>query len=72
MKTYGATGNGITDDTAAIESAMTAAAGTQYSTIYFPAGTYEISDGFIPPSNVRWLGAGASSTDHSSAIPASR
>ena len=39
---YGATGNGITDDTAAIQAAMTAAASAGLG-IYIPTGLYKIS-----------------------------
>ncbi|MDC0834228.1 PA14 domain-containing protein [Geitlerinema sp. CS-897] len=39
VKDYGATGNGVTDDTAAILAAMAA-----NRTVYFPDGTYLISD----------------------------
>jgi parallel beta-helix repeat protein len=39
--TYGATGNGTTDDTAAIQATIDAS--TLGSTIYFPTGTYLIS-----------------------------
>ena len=42
---YGATGNGTTDDTAAIQAAVTAgyAAGTTGFSLYFPTGTYLMS-----------------------------
>lgn len=42
---YGATGNGVTDDTAAIQSAINAAVGSAQGmrTIYFPNGTYLVS-----------------------------
>ncbi len=62
VKDYGARGDGATDDTAAISRCMKTAAGTPYSTIYFPAGTYCVSNMFTPPSNTRWLGAGMTST----------
>jgi hypothetical protein len=42
VKTYGAIGNGIADDTAAIQSAIDAAA-TASGTVLFPAGTYVVS-----------------------------
>lgn len=41
VKDFGATGNGVTDDTAAIQAAITAAA---YKTLYIPKGTYVVSD----------------------------
>jgi hypothetical protein len=37
VKNYGAVGNGVADDSAAIQAALTAAAG---SAVFFPAGTY--------------------------------
>src|SRR5215475_8705884 len=51
---YGAVGNGVADDTAAIYSAIaaipayTAANPFNRSIIYFPAGTYLVSPGTIP------------------------
>jgi hypothetical protein len=39
---YGATGNGTTDDTAAVQAALTAAA-VAGGTVFFPAGTYLIT-----------------------------
>ena len=71
VKDYGAVGDGVTDDTAAIEAALEAAAGTPYSTVYFPTGTYSVSDGFIPPSNVRLLGDGETATTIECNFPAS-
>ena len=59
VKDYGAKGDGVTDDFAAIEKVMALAAKTPRSTIEFPAGTYRLSDGFRDtPPDVRWLGAG--------------
>ena len=40
VRMFGAVGDGVTDDTAAIQSAIDAAAGT----VYFPTGIYAISD----------------------------
>jgi hypothetical protein len=62
VQSYGAVGNGVVDDTTAIKNALSAAANSDYSTVYFPAGTYLISSSLNPPSKVRLLGAGKSST----------
>ena len=42
VKAYGATGDGATDDTTAIQAALTAVPSTG-GTVYFPAGTYKIT-----------------------------
>lgn len=47
VRDFGATGNGVTDDSAAIRSAITACA--ERSTLHFPIGTYLVSqDGANP------------------------
>jgi hypothetical protein len=48
VKDFGATGDGVTDDTAAIQSAVTAAAG---KALYFPGGTYIVSSVITLVSN---------------------
>lgn len=66
VRSYGALGNGITDDTTAITTTIIAAgtyasnAGHPYATIYLPPGIYMVSTGFQPPSNVCFMGAGIS------------
>ena len=45
VKSYGAKGDGVTDDEAAIENAVRAAGNDPWSTIYLPAGTYMVSRG---------------------------
>jgi len=50
VKNYGATGNGSTDDTAAIQACATAAAATPRSVIYFPDGQYLITSSIKIPS----------------------
>ncbi len=52
---YGAIGNGTTDDTAAIQAAITAASTTGRS-VFVPPGRYKISSGFSLPPNVSVLG----------------
>ena len=58
VKNYGAAGNGIADDTAAIQAAINAAA-SSYKTVIVPAGTYKITSTiYIAKSNVRLIGEG--------------
>ena len=59
VKTYGAQGNGTTDDTAAIQSALTAASG---NTLFFPMGRYLVSGQLFVPSGTRLLGCGGTSS----------
>ena len=56
VKAYGATGDGVTDDTAAIQAACTAANG-----VFFPNGTYKITAPITLKSNNMVYGEGASS-----------
>jgi parallel beta-helix repeat protein len=62
IKDYGAVGNGSTDDTAAINSALTAAAGV--GAVFMPAGTYVIgtSTNVSIPANTELFGAGPLTT----------
>jgi len=59
VKDYGATGDGVTDDTAAIEAAILAAG--PGGRVYFPAGTYNVSRTLWPEAGQTWTG------DHSPA-----
>lgn len=56
VKDFGATGNGTTDDTAAIQQAIADAATCQ--TVYFPAGTYKITSTLTISKCVTLQGAG--------------
>jgi len=62
VKTYGATGNGVSDDTPAITKALAAAKQAPGSTVYFPAGTYAVSNTLWPSANTRWKGDGKSTS----------
>lgn len=48
VKDYGARGDGVTDDTAAIQAAINATSAKGGGTVYFPHGTYYVS-------NIIWL-----------------
>ena len=58
VKNYGATGNGTTDDTGAIQAALTAAAG---GALYLPAGQYLISNTLLISSTTLLYGDGPGS-----------
>lgn len=67
--TYGATGDGSTDDTSAINAAFTAAA-VNGGVVLFPPGTYRITDSIVMAENTSLWGTGPNSTiitmDHAS------
>lgn len=54
---YGAKGDGVTDDTAAIQAAMNAS-----KNVFFPAGAYKITASLSPQSSSFLIGQGTSST----------
>jgi hypothetical protein len=58
---YGAKGDGVTDDTTAIQAAL-AAVGAGGNTVYFPAGTYLLSAGLAIPARTHLRGAGMGGT----------
>lgn len=57
---YNAAGDGATDDTAAIQAALTAAGAS--GVVYFPAGQYNVSATLTGYVNQQIIGAGANST----------
>ena len=57
VKNHGAVGDGISDDTAAIRAAISVA-GTDWNTLYFPAGNYVIKEGIYLNSNTKYTGDG--------------
>jgi hypothetical protein len=58
VKDFGAVGDGVTDDTAAIQAAITACAGTSGKSVYFPAGDYYISAAINIPNYTSIIGDG--------------
>jgi len=60
VKAFGAKGDGIANDTAAIKDAIAAGAGVNI--VYFPAGTYIVKEPIVIPSNSYIKGAGGVST----------
>lgn len=55
VKDFGAVGNGVADDTVAIQAALTAGAGKR---VYVPAGTYLVNQGLVIKSNTLLYGDG--------------
>lgn len=75
VKDFGAVGDGVTDDTAAINEAIVVVGSGGGGTVYFPAGTYLVSNSnpgaanwdnrralYIGANNVHLLGAGRGAT----------
>lgn len=60
VKDFGAVGDGVTDDTAAINAANTYATGAS-KTLLFPAGTY-LATGLPAIAGMRWIGEGVTQT----------
>jgi hypothetical protein len=58
VKDYGAVGDGVTDDTAAIQAALDSASSDGVQLVYFPEGTYKISTTVNLVSNITLYGAG--------------
>ena len=56
---YGATGDGTTDDTAAVQAALTATPG---GSVYFPPGTYRLTAELDVPAGTAVSGSGSAST----------
>ena len=58
VRAFGAKGNGTTDDTAAIQAALTAAFNAGGGEVHVPAGTYRITAPLIVRSNTTFSGEG--------------
>lgn len=55
---YGAAGNGTSDDTTAVQAAITAVGAAGGGVCYFPAGTYKLTSALSVPNLVSLIGAG--------------
>jgi hypothetical protein len=62
VKAHGATGDGTTNDTAAIQAAAAAIAAAGGGSLYFPAGTYAVNGATLLPSNTIVRGEGPATT----------
>jgi hypothetical protein len=62
VKEYGAVGDGVADDTVAIQAALDAAEAAGGGTVFFPAGTYRITAMVYVYATVAVAGSGATST----------
>lgn len=62
VKNFGAKGDGYTDDLEPIRQALAAAARSGNATVYFPAGTYMVSNTLEMASKTRWQGDGQNNT----------
>jgi hypothetical protein len=54
VKDFGALGDGVADDTAAIQAAIAATLGPNGGTLYFPDGTYKLSAKLTIPFSTGW------------------
>lgn len=62
VKAYGATGDGSTDDTAAV-SATISAVGSNGGVVYFPCGAYKLASGItVSKTGINFVGSGHCST----------
>ncbi len=69
-ETYGAVGDGSTNDTTAIQAAITACGTAGGGTVYLPAGTYKVSSTLtVTDSSVAIVGAGSGSNPGAVAQP---
>lgn len=66
VKSFGAVGDGVTDDTAALQAAINASAG---KSLFFPDGIYRISAALAIATGIELIGAGSASVTISQSAP---
>ena len=64
VRVSGASGNGVSDDTTAVQAAITRVNAAGGGTVFFPRGTYVVSSLNIPGPNIAFVGAPGSTLDH--------
>lgn len=62
VKRFGAAGNGVADDTSALQSAINAAAAAGSGVVFLGVGTYKITSALLASGPVRIRGAGLGAT----------
>lgn len=65
VKMFGAKGNGITDDTSAIQSAINATINSGKKELFFPPGTYKTTSALSNANIVSFIGDGVTFTSNS-------
>lgn len=70
VKTFGAVGDGVADDTAAIKAAVVAVAASVFKRLVFPSGTYRITEEIFISSRMSLYGFGYSTVIDAREIPA--
>lgn len=61
VRRHGAVGDGVANDTAAIQRCIKAQAQTNGGTVYFPVGIYKVTSGFSVSRSVQIMGEGSPS-----------